>query len=162
MRALDHIITTLEGIVTSNALWEKVTVPGPRAADQADDAPAEEAPAGAGQAEDLASSAEDAFGTVQEETLQAQRKRRQGRGGGPTRRVQILTLLRSDPSRWWPAQELSTTIGEGHHRRLRGVLSEMVHDGEIIKRKESTGSPASYQLAPASSSAPQEEKVMSG
>ncbi|MEV7866144.1 hypothetical protein AB0P17_08590 [Streptomyces sp. NPDC088124] len=164
-RALDHMITTLEGVVAGNALWEKVTLPGPRpSADHPSGEHAGPAPGGPArdeEAEDLASRAEDRLGDQPRGgSPNAPGGRGQGRWSGPTRRVQILTLLSGAPSRWWPAQELSEAIGVANHRQLRGVLSEMVRGGELERRKESAGVPASYRSAP--TSAPQEETVMSG
>ncbi|MEU9603391.1 hypothetical protein [Streptomyces sp. NPDC048057] len=78
--------------------------------------------------------------------------------------MQILDILGGDPTRWWPAQELSTAIGVAGHRAIRGLLREMCHDGEIVKLKESASIPASYRLAPTPTpaSAPTEETAMSG
>ncbi|MEV8403668.1 hypothetical protein [Streptomyces niveus] len=166
-QALDHIISTLEGIIASNGLWEKVTVPGPRT-----DAPAghtagdhtkrePEDPPADGEAEDLAAHAEDRLGDPpQPPAGDAPRSGRYGRWGYPTRRVQILSLLAKDPQRWWPAQELSEAIGVPHHRQLRGILSEMVLGGDLERRKEFARVPASYRPAP--NPAPQKETPMSG
>ncbi|MFF2923336.1 hypothetical protein ACFVTP_13185 [Streptomyces celluloflavus] len=165
-RALDHIIATLEGIVTSNALWEKVTVPGPRpgsSAEHENGDHAEQAPGGPTDdaAEDLASHAEDRLGDWPEDVFpKAPGKRGYGRWGHPPRRLQILKVLSKDPTRWWPAQELSEAIGVDHHRQLRGLLSEMVRGGDLMRHKESAGIPASYRPAP--TPAQQEEKAMSG
>lgn len=162
-RALDHIISTLEGIIASNGLWEKVTVPGPRTDDPAGHSsgdhpkPEPEDPPVDGEAEDLASHAEDRLGDPPQDTPPPGRY---GRWGYPTRRVQILALLEKDPQRWWPAQELSEAIGVPHHRQLRGILSEMVLGSDLERRKEFARVPASYRLAP--KPAPQKETPMSG
>ncbi|MFE4533636.1 hypothetical protein ACFRKB_01025 [Streptomyces scopuliridis] len=162
--ALAHIIATLEGIVASNALWEKVAVPEPRAAgEQESGARASAAPGetSTGEAEDLASHAEDSLGARQQAgQAAAPQPGKHGRREHPPWRVQILTALAADPSRWWPAQELSEAVGVTHHRRLRGILSEMVREGYLERHKESAGTPASYRPAP--QPAPQEETVMSG
>ncbi|MFD6341733.1 hypothetical protein [Streptomyces sp. NPDC060131] len=165
VRSLDHIIATLEGIVTSNALWAKLTVPGPRpapSAEHAADEHAERTPGThpAGEAENLASQAEDRLGGRPAGSSPTAPGGGHGRRGGPTRRVQILALLSNDPSRWWPAQELSEAIGVANHRQLRGILSEMVRGGDLERLKESAGIPASYRPAP--TPAPQEETAMSG
>ncbi|MEU0278789.1 hypothetical protein [Streptomyces sp. NPDC006195] len=163
-RALDHIISTLEGIISSSGLWEKVTVPGPRADDAsghtADDRTEQQPPDPpvGDEAEDLASHAEDRLGDTPQDTPPP--RGRYGRWGYPTRRVQILSLLAKDPQRWWPAQELSEAIGVSHHRQLRGILSEMVLGGDLERRKEFARVPASYRPAP--KPAPQEETPMSG
>lgn len=177
-RALDHIISTLEGIIASNGLWEKVTIPGPRpegsaghTADEQPKAEPEDPPADDA-AEDLASHAEDRLGDPPQSTPSAPPRAPSGAGpkpagggrydrwGYPTRRVQILSLLAKDPQHWWPAQELSEAIGVPHHRQLRGILSEMVLGGDLERRKEFARVPASYRPAPKPAS--QEETPMSG
>lgn len=171
-RALDHIIETLEGLVTSDSLWEHVAFPSPRDAPRPDEsspphdersAPSqnEPDPRQKDEAEVLASRAEECI-DPRTPPAAASRRRHGRRGEAPTRRVQILDLLEGDPTRWWPAQELSTAIGVARHRTIRGLLSEMCRDGEIVKLKESATIPASYRLAPAPSSARQKETAMSG
>ncbi|MEU9749166.1 hypothetical protein [Streptomyces niveus] len=177
-QALDHIISTLEGIIASSGLWEKVTVPGPRTDGPAGHAAGDhtqQRPEGppADDAENLASHAQDRLGDPPQNTPPTPPRApsgagsgpagsggRYGRWGYPTRRVQILALLEKDPQRWWPAQELSEAIGVPHHRQLRGILSEMVLGGDLQRRKEFARVPASYRPAP--TPAPQEETAMSG
>lgn len=162
VRAFDHIIATLEGIVTSDELWGRVTVPGPRpAAARGAGGGGGRSPGGSagGEAEHLASRAGQRLDSASPAAGQG---RGHGRWGQVPRRVQILDLLAQDPSRWWPAQELSEAIGVSHHRQLRGVLSEMTRGGDLQRKKESAGLPASYRPAPAAPPASQEENVMSG
>lgn len=176
VQALDHIIATLESVVASNALWEKLTLPGPRSADSSGKANAgTPGPAHAGSlesdaADGLAQHAEEALGPGGENSVPP---RSAGPGGNPlpqeagpvrearpTRRVQILVALATSPARWWSAEELCAAIGVDNHRQLRGILSEMVRGGQLIKHKEPGRKHVFYRLAP--EPAPQEETVMSG
>lgn len=168
VQALDHIIATLESVVSSDALWEKVTVPGPRAANspQADSGPpdpADSGPAESDGGEHLAHDAEEALGPegdggcVPPRPGPADEPTQEGR---PTRRMQILTALTTSPAKWWSAEELCAAIGVDNHRKLRGILSEMVRGGQLMKHKEPGRKHVFYRLAPAS--ATHEGQGMSG
>lgn len=176
VQALDHIITTLESVVASNALWEKLTLPGPRSADSSGKAnagapgPAHAGPLESDGADGLAQDAEESLGPGGEKDSVPPRSAGPGnnppqetgpaREARPTRRVQILEALATSPARWWSAEELCAAIGVDNHRKLRGILSEMVRGGQLIKHKEPGRKHVFYRLAP--EPAFQEETAMTG
>ncbi|MET8682353.1 hypothetical protein ABZW18_33520 [Streptomyces sp. NPDC004647] len=158
---LAEMIGTLERIVGSNPLWQKVSV-----LDNGLDSPRPACEDVGPSAEDLAEHADEAFGAFgdQEPLIPPQRPEPTqidpATASQAPRRVRIIALMSNAPQRWWSALDLCAELGVDGHRKLRGILSDMVRAGQLIKHKESGRKNVYYRLAP--EFAQQQEATVSG
>ncbi|NEA59274.1 hypothetical protein G3I60_35220 [Streptomyces sp. SID13666] len=174
------MITTLEGIVGSDELWHTVTIPDqatsgpdptepPPAGPHPADGPAAESTADtegeSGGAEDLADQAEEMFSGFDDAGFVPPQRAEPADQPPPAtrrppRRDRILAVVTPTPLKWFSSQDLAAAIDAGSYRNLRGVLSEMVRGGVLLKSKKAGQRNVYYRLAPVVAGA--EETVVGG
>ncbi|MDF2258907.1 hypothetical protein [Streptantibioticus ferralitis] len=171
-RVLGEMLSTLDLIVGSDEQWQNVNLIGPASSPAQTAASPLFSDAGAGRqdvaagAQGLANRADVAFGACSDAGagIPPQRpepaKESLDKATPVTRRARIIALMVAAPQRWWSAIDLCAEIGVDSHRKLRGILSDMVRSGQLIKHKEPGRKNVYYRLAP--EFAQQQEAPVSG
>ncbi|MDF2258929.1 hypothetical protein [Streptantibioticus ferralitis] len=171
-RVLGEMLSTLDLIVGSDEQWQNVNLMGPAssptqtaASPLFSDAAAGPQDVAAG-AQGLANRADMAFDAFSDAGAgippqrPAPAKETSDKATPKTRREWIIALMLAAPQRWWSALDLCVEIGVDGHRKLRGILSDMVRQGQLIKHKEPGRKHVFYRLAP--EFARQQEAPVSG